>query len=210
MTRKKIFAGLKDILLPTDIVFCVGKYLCREAPKFNNEILFFENENIDLLSVVLGLSSAVDHRVIILIEDNYMLKYFSSMLQLAVSKNRNLHIFVITTGVYVNKVKQPNIYNSLKSIKGTLFNSGFIVHDYTKYLEDKSSVKKLKNFYKSVQGPMVSLIKVTNNRLYNKEMEIEPPDFCRLNKFVLDSIKETFDSEDKNKTEGDNIGAYSC
>jgi len=197
MTRKGALNGIKSILSKNDLVFCIGNYLYKEAPEFDNEVLFFDQDYVDLISVALGVSSVIDNRVLVIIEDNYMLRYFNSILQASVSKNNNFYIFVISTRLYSNEVKQVNIYDSLKSMKGVLYNSGFLVHDYTKYLENKASVKKLEKIYSKTIGPMLSLISINNNRIYNKDIEIQRPDFNKFNEFILNSFNDSVGEDDK-------------
>ena len=69
-------------------------------------------------------------------------------------------------------------------MKGILFNMGMLVHDYTQYLETKSSINKLKDMYASIKGPVVGLINVSNTRLYNKKLKLKKNDFYKFVTFI--------------------------
>jgi len=167
ITRKRVLTGIKDLVSQDDIVFCIGKTLSKEASIFTEHTIFIDDNFVDFLSIITGLAMTTERRVLIIIEDQYMLKYFNTILQIAVSKCTNLFIITIVTSLYDVVIPQTNLFNTLRSIKGILFNSGILTHEYTKYFETKASVKQLKGIYDSTIGPVIGLVAISSNRLYN-------------------------------------------
>jgi len=165
-TLKKVLMYYDSILTDNDIVFYIGKNIYNEAS--SNKLVgryYVDNESIDYFSIVLGLAMTTTKRVIIIFEDSYLLRYFNTLLQAGVSKLTNLFFVVLITNKYVHSIKQSTIFSFLKSSKGVLFEAGFLIHTYTKFFNNKSSLKQLKDTYNRIKGPAIGIIYIENNKL---------------------------------------------
>lgn len=178
MTRRKVFNGLKKVIADRDLVFCIGELLSKESNLPDNlRINYFNDLSIDYLSVALGIAMASDNRVFFICEDSYFIQVFNSAIQASVSECANLYILVIRTDENSSSLKQVSVIKSIRSLKGTLFNLGFLVHDYTPYFDNSATIKQLVGVINSSIGPLVGLISVNSNRLYGKDDYIEFNDF---------------------------------
>lgn len=172
MNRKKVMAGVKDFIPETDIIFCVGASLVSESCFSKGENIFYHyNDRSDVLSIAIGLAMSTKKRVIVIMEDHYMLRYLNSIAQASVSKCRNLFFFVILTNVYSNSTTQSTITESFRNISGTMFNLGFFAYNYSSYLKNKADVRKLKNIFSTARGPFVSFIAVDDQKLYSSDIK---------------------------------------
>jgi len=172
MNRKKALAGINDFILDSDIVFCVGELLIREC-SFTPEkvVLYCKDDIVDVLSVALGLSIATTKRVVVICEDNYLLRHINAIVQSSVSKCKNLFLFVIVSNVYTNTIAQTTIFESIRNTMGVFFNLGFFTYNYTNYLKTKTDVKKVKDIYKSARGPFISFIHITDQKIYSNDIK---------------------------------------
>ncbi len=199
-TRKKILNGINDLVFDTDIVFCIGTTLYKESPKFTESTVFLNDNFTDFFSMITGVAMATSKRVLIIVEDQYLLRHFNSILQLAVSRCTNLFVIVLVTNLYETSVSQPNLFNALRSVKGMLFNAGVLVHEYTDYFETKANVKKLKDIYYNTIGPVVGMASATNNRLYNTNTDdIITKELNTISEFIQNEEVVTSIPESKRK-----------
>jgi len=185
MTRKKVLAGIKELITDTDVVFCIGSSLCEEAPTYNDGTLYINNDYIDMFAVALGVAMSTDKRVIVIAEDAYFLRYFNSILQASVSKCMNLFFIILVTESYEAAIKQNTIMKAFRSMKGILFNTGMITHEYSIYFNNKNAVQTLKNIILNTVGPAIGLVDIDNNRIYNKE-ELKKFKFSKIINFIRD------------------------
>lgn len=185
MTRCKFFNELNKIFKKDDIVFCIGDLLALEN-KLNENFCVYKSRDtsIDYLSVALGVAMSCDRRVFFICEDSYFMSVFNSVLQASISKCSNLYIFLVRSNLYSLNMTQLTLTSSLRSLKGTLFNLGFLVHDYTPYFNSNKSVRQLESIIMSSIGPLVGIIEIDSNRLYKKEENLEYSE-CIL-KFMLE------------------------
>lgn len=203
MTRKGVLNGISIITQEDDIVLIVGETLCKESIGIIDDALFIDNEFIDLFSIILGISLGTTKRVVLITEDSYLLRYYNSLLQLAVSNNINLILFTLVSNLYTVSVKQSTLFSSVRAMKGVFFNMGLLVHDYTPYLDTKTNIKKLKDIYRLTKGPVVGIVNIDNNRVYNKNKPLPKNNFSQ---FVKDINKEI---EEQNSNKGDVIALES-
>jgi len=189
MTRLGVLKGINKIIQPTDIVIIVGEDICKESEGLFDDALFLDNNTIDVFSIVLGISLGTSKRVVLITEDSYMLKYFNSIIQLSVSNNINLILFTLVSNFYIASVNQPTLFNSIRAMKGIFFNMGIVVHDYSQYLDGKSNVKKFKDIYLCTKGPVIGLINIDSNRLYNKDCNLQKNNFGRFINFINKEIE---------------------
>jgi len=192
MNRKKFLNNVKDLVFENDIVFCIGQSLCNEAPELSKGTVFINDTHTDILSVALGVAMTTDKRVLLILEDQYLLSNFNAVFQIAVSKCTNLYLIVATSTLYTHEVAQTNLFNSIRSMVGVLVNTGMLVHEYSKYFETKKSLKLLKDIYSRTIGPVISFVVITNNRLYTtcgdtRNLE----ELNTLSEFIKDKSLET-------------------
>ena len=172
MNRKKVMAGVKDFIPETDIIFCAGASLVSESCFNDAENIFYHSDDrSDVLSIAIGLAMSTKKRVVVIMEDHYMLRYLNSIVQASVSKCRNLFFFVILSNVYNNSTTQSTITESFRNISGAMFNFGFFTYNYSNYLKNKTDVRKLKNIFSTARGPFVSFIAVDDQRLYSSDIK---------------------------------------
>lgn len=184
MTRKTVLANIKNLISDSDIVFCIGKALCDEALVFTDGTFWVTDDYIDGFSLAVGTAITTTKRVIIIAEDGYLLRYYSSILQAAASKCTNLFFIILVSNSYNTVLPQCTLTESLRSIEGILFNTGFLTHNYSIYFKNKSSLNKLKLIYKRTMGPVIGLISVTSGRLYNSSGSIKKTDINSFKKFI--------------------------
>lgn len=191
MTRKKAMNAIMDLLSEPDIVFVSGTEIYGEL--INKENIMYIESMIDPISLALGVSVTTHRKVVLVIDDNNLLKFINSLVQVLASKQKNIYIIVINTGYYLSNIRQSNLFNTIRNFKGLIFNMGILVHDYTAYFENKTSINKLINIYRNTIGPVISIINVTNNRIYNKKdfSSFDLPNFNKFIEFVRNTKYET-------------------
>lgn len=200
MTRKNILNSLKLVINASDVVFCVGESLCKECSLYTKGTMFIPYDIIDVFSMALGTAMATDKRVIVITEDYYLLNHFNSLLQAAVSECKNLFFIILVSKVFTPFVKQQTITNSLRSLKGILFNTGMLVHEYDVYFKNKESLLVLNNIINSSIGPAIGTVSVDNNRLYSKKVKhISVDAMTSMISFIRDTTIETSVSKGSNK-----------
>lgn len=152
---------LNNCFKDNDVVMVVGNGLCKEAFKYDRPGNMYITDAYDIApSLGLGIAMTTDKRVFVVCEDHVFLKTFDSAANLAVSKCKNFFYILLNSGRYQYSGNQPTILNSITSIKGVLFNLGFLVHDYTNYFKEPHNYKEVQKILASVQGPLVSLIEI--------------------------------------------------
>lgn len=190
MTRKGVLNGISVITQEDDIIIIVGETLCKEAIGIIDDALFIDNDFIDLFSIILGISLGTTKRVVLITEDSYLLRYYNSILQLAVSNNINLILFTLVSNLYTVSVNQSTLFSSVRAMKGVFFNMGLLVHDYTPYLDTKANIKKLKDMYIMTKGPVIGIVNIDNNRVYNKNKLVQKNNFSKFVKDINKDIEE--------------------
>lgn len=184
MTRYKVMSNLLKMIPKDSVIFCVGSELVGES-RFENYPGFIGllDTSIDYLAVALGVAMASQLKVVVLCDDAYLLANLTTLSQIGVSECANLYIIFIRTNSYGIDLVQPTILNSIRSIKGVLFNFGALVHDYTPYFKDNSTVKMAASIFNKSLGPLVISIDVDNLKLYNKNTTKN--DWCMFRSYLL-------------------------
>jgi hypothetical protein len=72
----------------------------------------------------------------------------------------------------------PTIFKNISAPKGVLFSMGFLVHDYTKYIE-KFESKKLINILEKTIGPVTIMISVDKGLKSNLDEISYSPEFLK-------------------------------
>lgn len=166
MDRKKLLSNIKSIISPQDRLLFLGTTICSEYNGLiDNNIALMPDSTIDYFSIMLGMAMSKSNRFFCVCEDNYLLRHFTSILQIAASKCINIFIIILVTEEYSDNNELPTIYSSLRSTKGIIFNAGILSHDYTAYLKNKTSIAQLVNILHGTLGPVISLVNVEDKRL---------------------------------------------
>jgi hypothetical protein len=190
MNRRRVFSGFSKILSEDDVVFCIGKAIISES-KFDSfgGVCYFDDLSVDYFAIALGMSMGLKKRVFLFCEDSYFIRYINTMVQISVSGCTNFYVIILNTGIYTNDLKTPSLAKSIRSIKGTLFNMGVLVHDYSIYFDNAQGVNKLKAILNKSLGPLVALIKIDNKRLYGNDIKISN-DLDSLRLFISEKPSE--------------------
>jgi len=164
--RKKALSYIEDAFVsePNTLLFYAGSALASES---NNELVVKLLLRIDYFSILFGMSMVIGKKIVIVCEDSYLLGYLSSLVQIAVGRPKNVVIICLVTKTYVVGCSQATLFNSVNSVKGILFNIGFLVHDYTQYFKNKTEFKKLVGGLREISGPLISTILIDDSKLTN-------------------------------------------
>ena len=152
---------LNNCFEDNDVVIVVGDGLCKEAFKYDRPGNMYLTDACDIApSLSLGVAMTTDKRVFVVCEDDVFLKSFNSLTNLAVSKCKNLFYILLGSGRYQHSGGQLTILESITSLKGVLFNLGFLVHDYTNNFKNTDMVKDVGKIMSKAQGPMITMIDI--------------------------------------------------
>jgi hypothetical protein len=100
-----------------------------------------------------------EKRVFIFVGEGDLLREFSIIFQLSVSRCNNIFLFIVDNGVYQSVGNFPNMFNSLKSKSGFMFHAGVSVFDFTSLFE-RHDTHTLGITFERLSGPSVILISV--------------------------------------------------
>ena len=187
MNRKRVFSGFSKLLSEEDVVFCIGKELiCESKFEVFEGVCYFDDLSIDYLAVALGIAMGSKKRVFLFCDDSYLIKYINTMVQISASGCVNFYIIILNTGSYNNELKIPSLAQSIRSIKGTLFNLGILVHDYSIYFNNKQGLANLKSILDKSLGPLAALIDIDDKRLYGRTIQ-KDYDLESFRRFIIKS-----------------------
>lgn len=166
MTREKVVKSILSCIKNNDITIFLGAGLCKEIYKYDkDESFYITDNNCNGLMVALGIAMNTDKRVFVFCNDSDLLKNMSCMLNIAISKCKNIFVIILQSGKYQESGGQLNIFDSILAPKGILFNMGFLVLDYTVHLKNKTTLKILDNLIERNVGPTASIVKVTSSTI---------------------------------------------
>lgn len=166
MTYNKVITFLEELLID-EITFYIGNdilNLLSDSIKNNHSSYLVSDTNLDFVSIAVGISMVTEKRVNVVMDANYMFKHFNSFLHAAASKCSNIFFTIIISEDYGNGLLQKNIFNSIRSMKGTFYEMGFLTHEYTRFFKNRLMFNTLKSIYFKSIGPAVGIIKVSNNK----------------------------------------------
>lgn len=180
MKRNSYIRKMISILHDNDAAIFAGAGLSKEAYKYDRPgNLYLDEYNGMASSLALGIAMGTDKRIFIFCEDSEFIKEFSSVLQTAASKCKNIFYVVMNSGYYQDEGGSPTIFNSVPSPKGILFNMGFMVHDYTKYFNDNLPKKEVIEITDRIRGPMVILLKTEKGAVKSENVDIDTNEMMR-------------------------------
>jgi len=174
MKRKTAIKTILSCFKDNDIAIFLGAGLCKEAYSYDRDGNFYiDDSDCNGLSIALGIALNTDKRVFVFCNDSDILKNISSMINLAISKCKNLCILILRSGKYQESGGQITIFNSILAPKGVLFNMGFVIYDGTQYLKTKSYLKEFEQLIERIVGPVVILVGISSgiDDMLNKQVD---------------------------------------
>jgi hypothetical protein len=188
----KRFTGVRILtqaLTPSDVGIFIGDGICREASPYLGEgsYLFFSDKEDYILSMALGMAMCTDKRIFVFCDDQYFIRNMSEAMQMGVSKSRNLYIVLFIAGEYLDVPDTPNIFGSVNSQHGVLYNMGFIVHDYkTHFKNSRNPINFVRETWDRVRGPLIVLLVTTKGSKQMPEIKFSSrEDVMSTKEFIL-------------------------
>jgi hypothetical protein len=161
MKRQSVVKTYTQALNIGDVAVFIGESLCNEAQAYDREGNLYLSEYNNAIGIGLGIAMCSDRRVFIFCNDSFFFRNLSDSIQVAVSKCKNIFIVLFISGTYSDIGKFPTLYNSINSVSGVLFNSGFMVHNYNRLFRNiKNPVKEIKAIFSTARGPLVIITEV--------------------------------------------------
>lgn len=192
MRRRTAINSIVKYLSDKDICLFCGRSLCLYGYQTEYPVSYYIYDvNGVALSIGLGIAINTNKRVFCFIDDSELLYNIDIIQQIGVSKLKNIFIIVVKSGRYMDDGKHPTIFDSISSPRGIFLNSGFIVHDYTKYINNKN-FKTMSNVLSRIVGPLVIFVSTDNYYDFDYDVFLSIP-FTDINKSFVDKIvdKET-------------------
>lgn len=168
VTYKKTMLFIQE-LLKDEIVIYVGDLIVSyltEVTKNSYGTLQVVDTELDFISVATGMALNSFKKIIVVFDDNYLFKHYSSLIQASASRCKNLFFVLLVTNNYLAQLKQQNLYKSVGSVNGMLFELGFLTHIYTRFFKNRKLFNELKDTYYNFIGPAIGIIEVNNNKYY--------------------------------------------
>jgi len=192
LSINKFMNYISDTIEDNDITFCVGSRIINEETLSEKHRVFYvKDEDFDVFSFSLGMSVFNRNRVLVIVEDKYLLKHLSSLAQVAVSKSSNYVIFVLNTNIYSDNINFKTLNTYLRSTFNTVFNMGIKALNYNNYFSNKKEFSKMVNFYKKPFGPMAVFLDINSNKLYGDQERFKTlPDIKDILKDGIYNTKE--------------------
>lgn len=193
----KRFTGVRVLtqaLMDSDIGVFIGEELGKEACPYIGEgsYLFFSDETEYLLSFVSGMAMCTDKRVFVFCEDQYIVRNLSELMQMAVTKCRNLFLVLFIKGEYSSVPHTPLVFDSVNSKHGVFYNLGFIVHDYKLHFKNsKNPISVIRDIWERTRGPVVVLLETGKGSKPMSDIVLSgSKDLEKTKEFIMDeSIK---------------------
>jgi len=187
MKRFMVIERIVKRLLPTDIAIFEGNELCKEAFKYDREGNFYIRDLSGIsISIGIGIANSVKNRVFVFSNDNGFLSEVGSLIQMHASRINNLFFVLLIDNLYQSSGNFPNIFSSINSIKGALFEVGLLVYDFNYFFKDNVFLKTMFNFMIGLKGPGVIIVNVDKGLKKNlKDVNISNKNLViRCNKFI--------------------------
>lgn len=150
---------LSSILDDNSLGIFFGDGISKEAFKYDKTNHVYINSEFVSPSFALGVALSTNKKVFAFMDDHMFISNLGDMFQGAVSRCKNLFFVIFISGYYQDHGELPTIFKDISSPKGILFNMGFLIHDYTRYLE-KGEKNKLTKIVNSTNGPAAIMVSV--------------------------------------------------
>lgn len=189
----KRFTGVRILTQATsesDVTIFIGKDICEEAAPYlkTDSFLMFSAAEDYLLSMVLGIAMCTDKRVFVFCEEQYFIKNMSEIMQIGVSKCRNLFVVLFCGGEYTAVPGLPTVFDSVNNQHGIFYNMGMLVHDYKNQFKfSRNPIKFVRETWDRVKGPIAIIMKMENGSKKMQEVEFSNKKSIELTReFILD------------------------
>ena len=159
MKFKRALKTLIGCIGDQDVALYSGSELCRVAKKFARSQDIMLGGVKSPAAVVAGLANAVEERVVLFCDDDTLLEDLSSFAQMAVTRCRNVFCVVLHSGIRRGSGTYT-LSESVASLKGLLFNMGFVIHNYTPHFETNYGAEEVRLIWTKAQGPLVAFLDV--------------------------------------------------
>ena len=182
----KLFSGY---LNEDDLAVFAGGDICRDAYAYDRKGNFYIDEESGIgIAMALGISMGTDKRVFIFCEDYYFLKEIAASIHIGVSRCKNIFLIVLVSGEYQYSGSNPTIFNEIGSVKALMFNSGFMINDYTKHFNTIQSSRGIKQVLTYMQSPLFAVININlgkSNKM--RDVDLTMIEQCkRLTSYLAD------------------------
>ena len=189
MKRQKLIETFVSFLKSNDVAVFCGQELGKSAALIDEDGFYYADGSYGL-GVALGIAMCTDKRVFVFCRDADVIGDLSVMVQMAASHQKNLFCVILNEGCYQEVKNQPTLTSSVYSIKGLLFNYGFLVHDYSHFFKGRINKKLLTSTVERLTGPMLILIDITKG-INNIEIDLPDNLDVRMSSFILNAKKGT-------------------
>jgi hypothetical protein len=183
MKRQTVLKILISCLNDDDIAIFAGSGICREAYNYDRVGNFYTSCDY-MGAFAIGIAIGSKRRVFIFCEDEYFIKNLSEAAQMAVSRCKNLVYVVLRSGMYQDTGFQPTISADIGGLKNSMFNLGFLVHNYTDYMKMTNPKKEIRSIWKSIRGPLAVFVDITKG--INRQVENIQIDYQSIKDRFLD------------------------
>jgi hypothetical protein len=189
----KRFTGVRILTQATsesDVAVFIGKEICEEAAPYlsSGSYLMFSDEEDYLLSMTLGMAMCTDKRVFVFCEEHYFIRNLSEVLQIGVSKCRNLFIIFFCSGEYIAAPGLPTVFDSANNQHGIFYNMGMLVHDYKNQFKfSRNPIKFVRETWDRVKGPIAIIMKTERGSKQLPEIDFSDRNSIEATReFILD------------------------
>lgn len=169
------YRALKEVikrLNEPDVAVFVGKQLCEEAYVNDREgSIYITDPMFPAMSFTSGLSMATEKRIFLFTSDSYFLRDISSLAQMAVSNCKNVTYVLLSSGVYIEAGKHPNIFKSMMHPQGVLFRMGFTSFIFDNYFDNVVALGEMKGMLDTLIGPVAILINVSDKSSNSRSLD---------------------------------------
>jgi len=160
MKRFNVAKNIINRFLPEDsFVLVYGDTLSRELFELDKDNILYLGSEITP-SVIIGLAMCTKKKILLFCTNEDIIFNLYSFIQIALSKLKNIICVVFDSNINEDTL-QASLFRQVGSVRGVLFNMGFIVHDYTNFFDNKPP-NEVKISFNRVVGPICVLIKTSN------------------------------------------------
>lgn len=186
MKRQSALRVLISCLCDNDIAIFAGEGVCSEAYKYDRTGNFYmPGDYAGAFGV--GIANGTSKRVFLFCEDAYIIRNFSEVAQIAASRCRNLLLVIIRSNAYQDTGFQPTLSINISGLKNSLFNLGFLVHNYTHHLKMNNPVKEIKAIWNGIRGPVAVFVDVEIG--INKQVANVDIDYVTIRNRIVEFVR---------------------
>jgi hypothetical protein len=189
MKRQKVIEAFISLLNPNDVIVFCGEDISKEALTLDNNNFYYTKGPYGL-GVVLGIAMCTNKRVFVVCRDADIISDLTTVAQMAAARLKNLFCIILKDDCYQEIDNHATLTDSLYSIKGLLFNYGFVVHDYSHFFKGRINKKLLESTIERIAGPMVIIINTTKG-VSNIKEDIPIDLDSRISTFILNDEEGT-------------------